>query len=163
MSENTPLIPTFTQIPNYVLDFVMPTLTGAEFKVLAYIMRRTYGFSKLSDTISLSQLEHGIKCADGTILDAGTGLSKPTICAALTVLTDRGLVLKKQNFAQDGGSAPTAFTLNLQATGGLNNLTGGVKELNTQKKVLQNKENTIAHVSKSLTPKTVGGLSLIHI
>ena len=36
-----------------ILDSWMAELSGAEFKVLLYIARRTYGFGKESDSISL--------------------------------------------------------------------------------------------------------------
>jgi hypothetical protein len=45
-----------TLFPDALLDHVMANLTGAEFKVLAYIVRRTFAFKKQSDTISLDQI-----------------------------------------------------------------------------------------------------------
>ena len=63
------LIPNSTQIPDVILDHWMAKLSGAEFKVLLYIARRTYGFGKDTDDISLNQLAHGIRRRDGTRLD----------------------------------------------------------------------------------------------
>ena len=68
--------PRYTQVPDEVFDEFMPHLSGAELKVLLYIIRRTFGFKKESDNISLQQLLHGITTAEGTVLDRGTGLSK---------------------------------------------------------------------------------------
>jgi len=70
------LVPNSTQIPDVILDRWMAVLSGAEFKVLLYIARRTYGFGKDSDDISLNQLARGIRRRDGTSLDGGTGLSR---------------------------------------------------------------------------------------
>src|SRR5579863_9609467 len=82
-----------TVFPDALLDRVMANLTGAEFKVLAYIVRRTFGFRKVSDTISLDQICSGIKCRDGRPLDEGTGLSKKTAIAALKGLEDKGVIV----------------------------------------------------------------------
>lgn len=48
--------PNFTQIPNEILDR-MGEMTPAEFKVLMAICRKTFGWHKESDVISLTQLE----------------------------------------------------------------------------------------------------------
>src|SRR6516165_8258963 len=53
------LIPNSTQIPDVILDSWIAELSGGEFKVLLYIARRTYGFGKDRDGISLTQLAQG--------------------------------------------------------------------------------------------------------
>jgi hypothetical protein len=68
--------PNTTQIPNEVFDTLMSHLSGGELKVLLYICRRTFGFRKDSDSISLTQIAHGITTKAGRVLDQGTGLSK---------------------------------------------------------------------------------------
>ena len=55
------LIPNSTQIPDVILDHWMAELSGAELKVLLYIARRTYGFGRDSDHISLNQIACGIR------------------------------------------------------------------------------------------------------
>lgn len=40
------LKPNYTQVPDVILDELMANLTGAELKVLLYIVRRTSGFQK---------------------------------------------------------------------------------------------------------------------
>ena len=65
-------------------------LTGSEQKVLDYILRHTWGFKKVADEISLTQLESGIKD-----FDKGTGLSRPTIIKALKGLIKKGFISKK--------------------------------------------------------------------
>ena len=57
----------------------MAFLSGAEVKVMLYIFRRTLGFKRYADNISLNQLLNGIVRRDGTRLDHGTGLSKSTL------------------------------------------------------------------------------------
>ena len=46
--------PRYTQVPDEVFDELMPRLSGAELKVLLYIIRRTFGFKKERDNISLT-------------------------------------------------------------------------------------------------------------
>jgi hypothetical protein len=63
--------PTTTPVPDEVFDVLMPQLSGAELKVLMYICRRTFGFKKESDSISLHQEEHhqGYRKVDETGLN----------------------------------------------------------------------------------------------
>jgi len=61
--------PNGTIFPDVLIDRVMPHLSGAEFKVLAYVVRRTFGFKKESDSISLDQICNGITRRDGSVLD----------------------------------------------------------------------------------------------
>jgi phage replication O-like protein O len=96
------LIPNSTQIPDVILDRWMAELSGAEFKVLLYIARRTYGFGKDSDRISLSQIADGIVRRDGTVLDRGTGISRSSVARALNSLEERNIVIRSLNFAESG-------------------------------------------------------------
>jgi len=88
--KETPFIPNFTQIPNFILDQLMSTLSDSEFKCIMYIARRTYGFQKDTDRISYTQFESGI-----TDKDKGTGLARSTIARGLEQLVQKGLLLRK--------------------------------------------------------------------
>jgi hypothetical protein len=50
------LLPNTTQVPNVVLDRWMVPMTGVEIKVVLYVVRRTYGFRRTSDRISVAQM-----------------------------------------------------------------------------------------------------------
>lgn len=100
-----------TIFPDALLDRVMANLTGAEFKVLAYIVRRTFGFKKETDTISLDQICSGIKRCDGRPVDLGTGLSKKTAIAALKGLEDKGVIVAHRRMSRDKGNLPTALAV----------------------------------------------------
>ncbi len=54
---NRLLIPNTTQVPNVLLDEVLPKLPPGAVRVLLAIVRKTYGFQKSSDCISYSQLQ----------------------------------------------------------------------------------------------------------
>src|SRR3712207_6398095 len=81
--------PNTTQVPDQYLDELLPLLSGAELKVLLYIPRRTFGFKKSSDNISLSQMLNGIRTQDGRILDYGVGLTKKTLLQMIKSLVDK--------------------------------------------------------------------------
>src|SRR5436309_14190885 len=85
--------PTYTNVPDELFDELLPDLSGAELKVLLYIIRRTFGFKKGSDRISKAQLERGIQRADGTVVDYGTGLSRRAIRLAVYDLVERNILL----------------------------------------------------------------------
>lgn len=91
------LKPNFTQIPNLVLDELMSELTNAEFRVLMYICRRTYGFHKESDRISYSQFEFGlIDLKNRKVLDKGCGLRSEAISKALVSLVGKQIIVREQ-------------------------------------------------------------------
>jgi hypothetical protein len=85
----------------------MATLSGSEFKVLMYIVRRTFGFKKQADDISLKQICEGIIKRDGERMDSGTGLSKSTAVAAIKTLVDRGIITTARNTNVEQGDQPT--------------------------------------------------------
>jgi phage replication O-like protein O len=84
--------PNTTPVPDEIFDILLADLSGAEVKVLLYICRRTFGFKKESDTISLSQIASGIVTRDGKVLDHGTGLSKRHVQRALKSLEEKQAV-----------------------------------------------------------------------
>jgi hypothetical protein len=105
--------PGCTQVPDEVLDWIMAYLTGAELKVLLDIVRRTFGFKKDADAISLDQLCHGIVRHDGRRLDLGSGLKRPTVLEALRSLRARQLIVAQQRVDPQTGSRPTVYALRL--------------------------------------------------
>jgi hypothetical protein len=105
--------PRYTQVPDELFDLLLPHLTGSELKVLLYIVRRTFGFKKDYDDISLTQLVDGIRTTDGRILDQGTGLNRDTVITALKSLTAMNVILKKKNQSQEKGFEANTYALNI--------------------------------------------------
>src|SRR4051812_40692555 len=85
--------PHYTQVPDEVFDLLLPMLSEAELKVLLYIIRRTFGFKKTADDISLSQLVTGIITKDGRRLDHGTGVSKSSAIRGVKGLIEKGVIV----------------------------------------------------------------------
>ena len=73
----------YTAIANEILEqLVKRSLLGAELSIILFVIRKTYGFHKKSDAISLTQFEKG------------TGLSRPTICKTLKNLYGMHILVK---------------------------------------------------------------------
>ncbi len=109
-STATPTATTAT--PDWVFDDVAPDLDKAPLKVLLYIVRRTCGFRKSADAISLSQFQHGITTRDGRPLDKGAGVkNRTTLLRALADLEARGLIGHQDALHADGGHATTVYYL----------------------------------------------------
>ncbi len=109
-----------TQIPDAYFDEVMAPLGPSAFTVLMYVSRRTFGFKRHSDQISLDQICHGIvtsavRDADGMVikparrLDHGTGLAKSTVVRALDRLIAAGLIHKRHNTDPQRGQLANTY------------------------------------------------------
>jgi len=108
--------PEYTQFPDELLDHVMPYLSGAEWKVLSYIIRKTFGWKKERDHISTSQLERGVReRGSGRIIDRGTGLSRPTIRAAVRSLEDKRLIIVDRRMTEEGDAEINCYRLRMAA------------------------------------------------
>ena len=110
--------PRYTPIPDQLLDDVMAVLSGAELKVLLYIMRHTYGYKKGTDSISIKQMIEGITAADGTLIDRGTGLSKASIHSAVKQLEDKTLIVVERRDTAAGDSAVNVYRIREAQEGG---------------------------------------------
>ncbi len=101
-----------TATPDWLFDEVAPDLAKAPLKVLLYIVRRTSGFRKSADAISLNQFQHGIITRDGRQLDKGCGVTNRTaLLRALDDLEARGLIAHQDTIHADGGNATTIYYL----------------------------------------------------
>lgn len=105
ISTNAITAPNYTQIPNIVFDYWMAVLSPAEFKVLLCICRKTFGWKKDYDRISLKQLEKM------------TGLSRKGITQNLDSLIAHGLVTKVKSKTTDGDDAPNQYEINVNCMG----------------------------------------------
>ena len=103
--------PTTTPTPDELFDEWLSVLSFAELKVLLYIIRRTFGFKKDSDAISLRQITEGITTRDGRVLDRGTGLSRKAAFQAVHSLEGRGLLTVNRTTADDGVNQVNIYSL----------------------------------------------------
>jgi phage replication O-like protein O len=105
--------PRYTQVPDELFDDLMSHLSGAELKVLLYIIRRTFGFKKDVDNISLNQICKGITTRDGEVLDKGTGLSQQSVITALKGLLEKNAIVAKRRSSKEKGYESTTYSLHL--------------------------------------------------
>jgi len=74
----------YTRIANEILDRLATyRISGEEWMILLTILRKTYGFDKKEDKISISQFYKA------------TGLAKPSICRAINKLVKKNVINKK--------------------------------------------------------------------
>ncbi len=79
--------PNYSQIPNDLMDYWLPELSGAESKVLLYLARRTFGFHRNRVEVGLRGIANGIPGKD-----RGTGLHIETVGTAVKHLEAIGLI-----------------------------------------------------------------------
>lgn len=87
--QNTIPIPQYTQVPNIAIDYWMLHLSHVELKVFLFIIRKTLGWHKTIDRISLSQIQKG------------TGSARNRVSNALQFLIEKGLV-RKETYGENG-------------------------------------------------------------
>src|SRR5215213_4539142 len=107
--------PNYTPVPDELFDEQLPELSGAELKVLLYVIRRTFGFKRESDNISLSQMLNGLRTRDGRVLDRGVGLSKKTLLQAIKSLEEQNIILTQRRRSQEKGDEPTSYRLHVRS------------------------------------------------
>jgi hypothetical protein len=112
------LSPNYTSVPDELFDELLPELSGSELKVLLYIIRRTFGFKRDDDNISLSQMLGGIVTHDGRVLDRGAGIKdKKTLLAAIKSLNERKIIVTERKQSAARGNEPTTYSLNMRKKG----------------------------------------------
>lgn len=88
----------FTQIHNFTLEVIMPDVRPSSWKVLCFILRKTYGWQKDADLISFSQIMKG------------TGIkNRTTIMAAIDELESKNYILVTRH---NDNKTPNTYALN---------------------------------------------------
>jgi hypothetical protein len=149
--------PNYTQVPDELFDVLMPQLSEAELRVLLYIVRRTFGFKKSSDDISLRQLVDGIRTKDGTQLDHGAGIGKTAAVRAVKGLVEKCIIVAQRNQSVQNGYEATTYALRFRETlvhernKGACSLgeQGLVHERNIQETVIQETDESLSKFERS--------------
>lgn len=97
--------PNYTQLPNVFFDYWMSRLTHVEFKVLCCIARKTFGWRRKKDSISISQI---VKMS---------GASKQSTINALHTLENHKLVIKQRHQSDTYGNEPNTYTVRVLSPG----------------------------------------------
>jgi hypothetical protein len=104
-------VPRYTQFPDELIDRFLAHLTGAELKVLVYIIRHTLGYKRDGDRISASQIANGIVRRDGTRVDTGTGLTVRHVRSVVAALETKSLLVVQRAMSEDHGSEVNYYSL----------------------------------------------------
>lgn len=120
----------FTKIPNGYLDQLMNSLTGSEFKILMAISRKTLGFHKTVDKISISQFIEM------------TGLSNRSVIDSIRSLETKRIIHVSRTKRQ-----PTEFKLNVA-------MFTGEKSSQDQNTDMKKNHNSGEHISQAAYEKT---------
>jgi len=89
MSSDKKLIPNSFQTPNEIVDVMLPDLKGGELKVLMLLVRKTLGWHKDKDQVSITQFMKG------------TGLSNRSVIDSLASLREKNIILRDQTKVGD--------------------------------------------------------------
>jgi hypothetical protein len=108
------LKPNYTQIPNIFFDTIAPDLSEAELKVFLYIARRTFGFHKEYDAISISQIANGIVRRDGTRIDKGAGVSRRSAIVGVQKLEALKILIVVRGTDEIGNTDTNYYALKLE-------------------------------------------------
>jgi hypothetical protein len=105
--------PLYTQTPDVFFDWVAPFLPEIELRVLLYLIRRTLGFKKQGDQITIEQIAGGIITRDGMRLDWGAQIGERSVQRALAGLEAKGLIERHKQLDPDRGWRPSYIRLRL--------------------------------------------------
>jgi len=103
--------PNGTIVPDDVFDVLAPELSEAELRVLLYVIRKTFGWKKNEDAISVSQMVNGVKTRDGRIMDKGTGMSKSAVWRGANGLVAKGILNRQQSQSENGEYETNVYSL----------------------------------------------------
>ncbi len=139
------------KMPNNWTDITAAISSIAELKVVEYVLKHTWGYQEygMRKRITNDEFMHGRRRKDGTRIDHGTGLSKPSVIAGLKAAVEKGLLLEeiddtdkarvKKYYClrmmpglEDGieaGDEPPNEPENDRPEEGVKNLNAGVKDL----------------------------------
>lgn len=164
--------PTYTPVPDELFDELLPELGEAELRVLLYIIRRTFGFKRDRDAISLSQMVDGIRLRDGRVLDRGTGMSRRGVMKGCAGLIEKGIITVEKALSEQGDNEINIYSLrfigedtpgrgvgNVVPYGGERSTPGVGNQVAPQETVEQNtveQETDYSSTRKAATPNKSG-------
>ena len=87
----------FFRLPNEWTDITAHITSLAEIKLVEYVLKHTWGYSEFNmvKKITTDEFMNGRKKKDGTRIDEGTGLSKPSVIAGLKSAVEHGLLTEE--------------------------------------------------------------------
>lgn len=109
----------FSKFPHSLVDSLPDFTSHGELACVVYVLRHTWGYQEFGKPkqITLDEFEHGRLRRDGTRMDRGIGLSRPTIILGLKRAVENGfLVLEIDD--HDKARIIHSYGLNMRAEDG---------------------------------------------
>jgi len=122
----------FSKLPHSLVSVLPLIETVAELKCIIYILRHTWGFGDDSKKITLDEFENGRKRKDGTRIDNGVGLSRPSIINGLKRAAQHGFIIIEKS--GDPGRQERVYSIHMVNDDQLKVLTPPVKSFNPPSK-----------------------------
>jgi phage replication O-like protein O len=144
----------YTGIANEILERVVKTaLLGSEYKILFFVLRKTYGYHKIEDKISLTQFEEG------------TELSRVTVVKSLKNLIIKNILIKRDqsiykfNKDYDSWVVKTALLVKHNDSSSKDRFTkiGKADYTHNRKKKIQKKDRSLNYFSIKDIPDNLNG------
>ena len=139
----------YTQVPNSILDEKLKDLKSSELKIFMLICRKTFGYQKCIDSISLSQMTKHTGLTKSTVIEAVRGLEKKDIIQKHTDKRTHQYSIKIEPLTTSSGpkNEPTKVQ---------NSDPWMVQKSDTQKKASKQKEkNTTTNSSSEFSEEIV--------
>ena len=133
------------QLPNSVVDELLADLTGAELKCYLLVVRKTKGWNKEIDSISIGQFMEV------------TGLSNRSVITACDSLVEKGLLVRSGGERRLNTYSVRSFNISQTGEKSSSDKTGEKSSSDLVKKVhtQNNNKNTIQNNNKKNTKKSV--------
>ena len=133
------------QLPNSVVDELLSDLTGAELKCYLLVVRKTKGWNKEIDSISIGQFMEV------------TGLSNRSVITACDSLVEKGLLVRSGGERRLNTYSVRSFNISQTGEKSSSDKTGEKSSSDLVKKVhtQNNNKNTIQNTNKKNTKKSV--------
>lgn len=92
------------KMPNDWTNITADITSLAELKVVEYVLKHTWGYQEygLKKRISIDEFMSGRRRVDGSRIDKGTGLSKPSVVSGIKAAVKRGLLIEEKDDSDKG-------------------------------------------------------------
>lgn len=120
----------WSKLPHQFI-YELPNFSNlAGLKIVLYVLRHTWGYGDPYKKISIDEFMNGRKHRDGSRIDRGTGLSKPSVVSGCKWAVDNGYLFEVKDKG-DGARIKKYYSLTEL---GLKSLTSDVKDFNPRGK-----------------------------
>ena len=92
------------KMPNVWTDITADITSLAELKIVEYVLKHSWGYQEygLKKRISIDEFMSGRRRKNGSRMDRGTGLSKPSVVAGIKAAVQRGLLIEELDDSDKG-------------------------------------------------------------